>query len=76
MSNNLAIADYKNFSLQSQINTFKKDVQLCIDYIARYRDNVERMPVTPDVQPGYLRKLLPSVYPICFESDLQTVNID
>lgn len=62
MSNNLTIAEYKDFSIQSQINTFRKDVQLCIDYIARYRDSVERMPVSPDVQPGYLRKLLPGMY--------------
>lgn len=55
----LTLAEYKKFDLQAQINTFRKDAQLCVDYIARYRNAVERLPVTPDVQPGYLRKLMP-----------------
>lgn len=55
----LSLADYQKFDIQSQINTFKKDAQLCVDYIVRYRNAVERLPVTPDVQPGYLRKLMP-----------------
>lgn len=56
---NLSPAEYKRFDIQSQINTFRKDAQLCVDYISRYRNSVERLPVTPDVQPGYLRKLVP-----------------
>lgn len=67
MSTNLNVEEFKKLDLESQINTFKKNIQLCIDYCAHYRSTVEKRPVFPDVMPGYLRKLLPRMEE-CFMS--------
>ncbi|KAJ8912635.1 hypothetical protein NQ315_015147 [Exocentrus adspersus] len=35
-----------------------------VDYICQYMTNLENQRVTPDVEPGYLRKLIPSEAPV------------
>lgn len=34
-----------------------------VDYIADYLEGIERRPVYPDVEPGYLRPLIPTAAP-------------
>lgn len=34
-----------------------------VDYIADYLEGIERRPVYPDVEPGYLRPLIPTTAP-------------
>lgn len=43
----------------SQIEAFRKNAQLCVDYVCDYTKNVANWLVFPDVTPGYLRPLLP-----------------
>lgn len=50
----------------SQIETFKKNSQLCVDYICNHVRKVPFKPVSPDVIPGYLRELLPGWFLISF----------
>lgn len=33
-----------------------------VDYISEYRDNIEDKKVAPTLDPGYLKKLIPSKY--------------
>ncbi|KAI5633968.1 pyridoxal-dependent decarboxylase conserved domain-containing protein [Phthorimaea operculella] len=42
---------------------FKDFAKAMIDYIADYLDNIRDRPVVPNVQPGYLRPLLPKQAP-------------
>lgn len=35
-----------------------------VDYIADYLENIEQRPVYPDVEPGYLRDLIPTEAPV------------
>ncbi|KAH6668578.1 pyridoxal phosphate-dependent transferase [Plectosphaerella plurivora] len=44
-------------------NQFKEAAKASIDDIAAYYDTIEDRKVLPDVQPGYLRALLPSTAP-------------
>ena len=39
-----------------------------VDLIADYHDNIKNLPVVPDVEPGYLSKLLPDEAPKLPES--------
>lgn len=43
---------------------FRTHGKQMIDYIADYLDNISKRRVTPDVEPGYLRELLPNSAPI------------
>ncbi|XP_041377556.1 aromatic-L-amino-acid decarboxylase-like isoform X2 [Gigantopelta aegis] len=42
---------------------FRKRGKVLVDYIADYMDNLALRKVTPDVEPGYLRELLPKCAP-------------
>lgn len=35
-----------------------------VDYVADYLENIEQRPVYPDVEPGYLRNLIPAEAPV------------
>jgi glutamate/tyrosine decarboxylase-like PLP-dependent enzyme len=55
--------DFKNLDLNSQIDAFRKNVPLVIDYICNYANTVTSKPIAPDIKPGYLRELLPAHAP-------------
>ncbi len=42
---------------------FRKHGKEMVDYICDYMDNIHLRRVTPDVQPGYIRQMLPSRAP-------------
>ncbi len=44
-------------------NEFRVKGKEMIDYIADYLENIKNRRVTPDVEPGYLRELLPKEAP-------------
>lgn len=35
-----------------------------VDYVADYLEKIEQRPVYPDLEPGYLRSLIPSEAPL------------
>lgn len=35
-----------------------------VDFVADYMENLEQRPVFPDVEPGYLRSLIPAEAPL------------
>lgn len=41
---------------------FRKHGKAMIDYICNYMDNVQDRNVTPSVEPGYLKELVPGKY--------------
>ncbi|KAK5922616.1 hypothetical protein CgunFtcFv8_019862 [Champsocephalus gunnari] len=43
---------------------FRRRGKEMVDYVADYLDNVEQRPVYPDVEPGYLRSLIPAEAPL------------
>ncbi|KAF3840040.1 hypothetical protein F7725_018757 [Dissostichus mawsoni] len=43
---------------------FRRRGKEMVDYVADYMDNVEQRPVYPDVEPGYLRSLIPAEAPL------------
>ncbi|KAL4616928.1 aromatic-L-amino-acid decarboxylase-like [Arapaima gigas] len=43
---------------------FRKRGKEMVDYIADYMETIEQRPVYPDVQPGYLRSLIPEEAPV------------
>ncbi|XP_053349635.1 aromatic-L-amino-acid decarboxylase [Clarias gariepinus] len=45
------------------ISEFRKHGKEMVDYIADYLENIEKRHVYPDVQPGYLRSLIPEAAP-------------
>lgn len=45
-------------------NEFKQHGKEMIDYVCNYVENISERRVTPNVEPGYLRKLLPDEAPI------------
>lgn len=45
-------------------NEFKQHGKEMIDYVCNYIENISERRVTPNVEPGYLRKLLPVEAPI------------
>uniref|UniRef100_A0A665U8V9 Aromatic-L-amino-acid decarboxylase n=1 Tax=Echeneis naucrates TaxID=173247 RepID=A0A665U8V9_ECHNA len=47
---------------------FRRRGKEMIDYVAEYLENVEQRPVYPDLEPGYLRSLIPSEAPLEPES--------
>lgn len=54
---------YKNLDKTSQVETFRKNAILCADYVCEYIKNCPKRQVFPDVEPGYLRPLLPKLPP-------------
>ncbi|KAK6965806.1 aromatic-L-amino-acid decarboxylase, partial [Biomphalaria glabrata] len=42
---------------------FRKRGREVVDYIADYMTNIRTRRVTPEVEPGYIRKLLPATAP-------------
>ena len=48
-------------------NEFRIKGKEMVDYIADYLENIKSRRVTPDVEPGYLRELLPSEAPVMGE---------
>ena len=44
-------------------NEFRKRGREMVDYIADYMENIHERRVLPEVQPGYLRELLPNKAP-------------
>lgn len=55
--------DFKSLDKESQIETFRKNAKTCVDYICEYTSTVQKRPIFPSVEPGYLRKLLPPKAP-------------
>lgn len=45
------------------IAEFRKQGKKMVDYIADYLENIEERKVYPDVEPGYLRSLIPEEAP-------------
>lgn len=43
--------------------TFRKHAHELVEWIARYRDNIEQYPVKPGIQPGDIKKQLPAEAP-------------
>lgn len=43
---------------------FRRRGKEMVDYIADYLENIEQRPVYPDVEPGYLRNLIPAEAPV------------
>ncbi|XP_058256485.1 aromatic-L-amino-acid decarboxylase [Hemibagrus wyckioides] len=46
-----------------EVAEFRKRGKEMVDYIADYLENIEKRNVYPDVEPGYLRALIPEVAP-------------
>lgn len=44
-------------------NEFRRCAKECVDFVADYLDRIRERPVLPDVQPGYMRELLPDSAP-------------
>lgn len=49
--------------VKMDIAEFRKRGKEMVDYIADYLENIEKRQVYPEVQPGYLRALIPDVAP-------------
>uniref|UniRef100_A0A8C9YXK2 Aromatic-L-amino-acid decarboxylase n=1 Tax=Sander lucioperca TaxID=283035 RepID=A0A8C9YXK2_SANLU len=43
---------------------FRRRGMEMVDYVANYLENIEQRPVYPDVEPGYLRSLIPTEAPL------------
>lgn len=46
-------------NLNDNIEKFRQDAKLCIDYVCEYGKNVDKRTVVPNIKPGYLMPLLP-----------------
>uniref|UniRef100_A0A3P8VPS6 Aromatic-L-amino-acid decarboxylase n=1 Tax=Cynoglossus semilaevis TaxID=244447 RepID=A0A3P8VPS6_CYNSE len=46
------------------IAEFRRRGREMVDFVADYYENIEKRPVFPDVEPGYLRSLIPSEAPV------------
>lgn len=42
---------------------FRRRGKEMVDYVADYLENIEQRPVYPDLEPGYLRPLIPTEAP-------------
>lgn len=49
--------------VKMDIAEFRKRGKEMVDYIADYLENIEKRKVYPDVEPGYLRSLIPEMAP-------------
>lgn len=47
---------------------FRRRGKEMVDYMADYLENIEQRPVYPDLEPGYLRSLIPTEAPLEPES--------
>lgn len=47
----------------AEIELFRKSCAMTAEYICKYRENMTKFLVYPDVQPGFLRPLLPNMPP-------------
>lgn len=47
---------------------FRRRGKEMVDYVADYLEKIEQRPVYPDVEPGYLRSLIPTEAPLEAES--------
>lgn len=47
---------------------FRRRGREMVDYVADYLEKIEQRPVYPDLEPGYLRSLIPSEAPLEPES--------
>lgn len=56
---NSSETDFGKLDKTNQIRRFRKNAKALIEYICEYRNNVSEKPIFPDVEPGYLRPLLP-----------------
>lgn len=51
--------DFRDLSKEGQTETFRESAKKMVDYICEYTLNSCKMPVFPDVEPGFLRPLFP-----------------
>ena len=51
------------FSNRMDVNEFRVRGKEMVDYICNYMDTLESRRVTPSVEPGYLREVLPAEAP-------------
>lgn len=51
------------FSVRMDTAEFRRRGKEMVDYIANYIENIDKRQVYPDVQPGYLRSLIPDEAP-------------
>ena len=63
------------FSGEMDTNEFRKRGRQMVDYIADYLETISHRRVTPNVEPGYLKELLPQTAPIKSE-DWETIMKD
>lgn len=57
----------QKFDRPAEIELFKRSCLMTAEYICEYRKNIAKLDVFPDVQPGYLRPLLPKMPPLTGE---------
>jgi hypothetical protein len=55
--------DKKDFEHPMDIEEFRKRGYEMIDFICDYKKNIEKQPVISQVEPGYLKKLIPEFAP-------------
>lgn len=46
------------------VSEFRRRGKEMVDYVADYLENIEQRPVYPDLEPGYLRSLIPTEAPV------------
>ncbi len=63
---------YSRYTMNTE--EFRRRGKEMVDYVADYLDNIEQRPVYPDVEPGYLRPLIPSEAPLEPESYEDVMN--
>lgn len=54
------IGDVQTPDQDTQLEKFRQNARLCIEYVCEAAQRIPKKPVYPNVQPGYLRSLLPS----------------
>lgn len=58
------VACYDSKVRRMDVVEFRRRGKEMVDYIADYLENIEQRPVYPDVEPGYLRGLIPAEAPV------------
>lgn len=58
------VACYDSKVRRMDVGEFRRRGKEMVDYIADYLENIEQRPVYPDVEPGYLRGLIPAEAPV------------
>ena len=54
---------YVQYRFKMNAEEFRKAGKEMIDYVADYLENIEKRPVLPSVEPGYLHHLIPEEAP-------------